>query len=138
MLLNYVSGLEEDCCNLSVNEVLEFAMKAAERCVNGKRAEMLRLIAAQREPRTITSTAEEISCSIGCPRSTVWANLNLLKELRLVENGRGRPIRVTKLGRLLLEKRLAANGGPGRAAVMAGGGNEYSDRGMEADGEAPE
>jgi biotin operon repressor len=106
MLFNYLSGVREDCGEVSVNEVLEFAVRAAGKCMNEKRAEMLRLIAGQKEPKTITSVVEQISCALDCPRSTVWANLNTLKELGLVENGRGKPLHVTNLGKMVLDKFL--------------------------------
>lgn len=104
MLLNYLSGLEEDCGNLSVNELFSFAMKAACRCMNGKRVEMLRIISMQKEPKTITSVVADISHVLHCPKSTVWANLNFLKELGLVKNGRGKPVCITKLGKVVLGK----------------------------------
>jgi Mn-dependent DtxR family transcriptional regulator len=104
MIFNYLSGLEEDCGNLSVNEVFEFAMKAACKCMNGKRAEMLRLISVQNQQKTITSIVDDISHSLDCPKSTVWANINFLKEFGLIQNGRGRPVSLTSLGRLVLEK----------------------------------
>jgi predicted transcriptional regulator len=76
--------------------------------MNGKRAEMLRMIAAQREPKTITSVVDDISDALRCPKSTVWANIGLLKELGLVKNGRGKPVRITGLGRAVLGKVLKA------------------------------
>jgi hypothetical protein len=106
MLLNYLSGLEEDCGDLSVNEVFSFAMKAACRCMNGKRAEILRIISVQREPKTITSIVDDVSRILRCPKSTVWANLNFLKEFGLIKNGRGKPVCLTRLGRLMLGKVL--------------------------------
>lgn len=104
MIFNYLSGLREEPGELCVNEILDFALKVAEKCMNGKRMEILRIIAIQKEPRTITSIVEEISHLLGCPKSTVWMNVNLLKELGLIQNGRGVPVRITAVGRILLER----------------------------------
>ncbi len=115
MIFNYLSGMREDCGDISINEVLDFAMRAAGKCMNGKRAEMLRIIAARGGQKTITSVVDEISLALSCPKSTVWANLNLLKELGLVENGRGRPVKVTNLGGMVLGKFLAEAARAGNA-----------------------
>ena len=104
MILQYYSGLKEDSCELSVNEVFTVALRLACRCLNGKRIEILRMIAVQAGSRTITSTVDHISEELGCPKSTVWINVNMLKELGLIENGRGNPVRVTKVGEILLRQ----------------------------------
>lgn len=109
MIFNYLSGLKEDSGDICVNEVLDFAIKVAGRCLNDKRFEILRIIAIQEEPRTITSMVDEISILLNCPKSTVWMNVNFLKELGLIQNGRGRPVRVTPIGVMLLERHQEEN-----------------------------
>ena len=103
MLLHYVSGLREESSELCVNEIFDFSLKLARKCMNRKRIEILRIIAAQEEPITITSAVDQISRLLSCPKSTVWMNVNLLKELGLIKNGRGLPVRITKIGRIMLE-----------------------------------
>ncbi|NIO19467.1 MAG: hypothetical protein GTN76_01635 [Candidatus Aenigmarchaeota archaeon] len=103
MIFQYVSGLREESENLSVNEVFDFAMKIASKYLNGKKIKILRIIATQKEPTTITSAVDQVSRTLCCPKSTVWMNVNFLKELGLIENGRGRPVRVTAVGRIILE-----------------------------------
>lgn len=102
-MFQYVSGLREECENLSVNEIFDFAVKLAIKYLNGKKMKILGMIATQQEPKTITSTVDHISRSLGCPKSTVWLNVNFLKELGLIKNGRGKPVKVTKIGRIVLE-----------------------------------
>jgi Fe2+ or Zn2+ uptake regulation protein len=104
MIFNYLSGLKEDSCELSVNEVLDFALKTAGRCVKGKRLEMLRIIAETGKDKTITSVVDDISRNLCCPKSTVWMNVNFLKDLGLIENGRFKPVKVTAMGIILLER----------------------------------
>lgn len=108
-MFHYVSGLREESSELSVNEIFDFAVRAAVKCLNQKRMEMLRIISIQDEPMTITSMVEEISHLMGLPRSTVWINMNRLKELGLISNGRGKPVRVTAVGNVILHKER--NGG---------------------------
>lgn len=102
MILHYSSGLKEDSMNVCVNEIFDFSLRIAKRYVNGKRVRILRIISVQKEPRTITRTVDEISKVLCCPKSTVWMNVNILKELGLIENGRGRPVSVTKVGKMIL------------------------------------
>lgn len=104
MIFNYLSGLREESGEICVNEVLEFAVKIAGRCLNDKRMEILKIIAVQQEPMTITSIVGEISILLNCPRSTVWMNVNFLKELGLIQNGRGLPVRITPMGMIILER----------------------------------
>ncbi len=63
------------------------------------------MIAAYKEPRTITSAVDQISHILCCPKSTVWMNMNFLKDLGLIKNGRGRPVKLTKIGRMILENK---------------------------------
>jgi DNA-binding MarR family transcriptional regulator len=118
MILQYYSGLKEDSCELSVNEIFSVALRLAGRCLNGKRIEILRMIAEQDGARTITSTVDHISEELGCPKSTVWINVNMLKELGLIENGRGNPVRVTKVGEILL-RQIEDDKGKGKFAEKA-------------------
>lgn len=106
MIFTYVSGLKEDSSEIRVNELLDFAVSAAGRCLNGRRLEILEIICSQEEPRTITSVVDDISSLLGCPKSTVWMNVNLLKEMGLIKNGRGLPVRATPIGLLVLERML--------------------------------
>lgn len=103
MLLQYVSGLREESGDLCVNEILDFSMKIAGKYLNEKKMKILRIISAQKEQKTITSMVTEISQLLSCPKSTVWNNVNFLKELGLIENGRGKPVKVTNIGRIILE-----------------------------------
>ena len=105
MIFNYLSGLKEESGEICVNEVLEFAIKLAGKCLNDKRIEILRIIAVQKGPRTITSTVDEISQLLCCPKSTVWINVNFLKELGLIQNGRGMPVKITPIGMIILERK---------------------------------
>lgn len=105
MIFNYVSGLREETGEICVNEILDFAIKVASKCLNGKRIEILRIIAVQKGPRTITSAVDEISHLLGCPKSTVWINVNFLKELGLIQNGRGTPVKMTPIGMIILERK---------------------------------
>ena len=83
MIFTYVSGLKEDTSEIRVNELLDFAVNAAEKCLNEKRLDILEIISAQVEPRTITSVVDDISELLSCPKSTVWVNVNFLKVLAL-------------------------------------------------------
>ncbi|MEE9323849.1 MAG: hypothetical protein V3U72_04890 [Candidatus Aenigmarchaeota archaeon] len=105
MIFNYLSGLREESCDISVNEILDFAMNIANKYLNRKRIEILRIISVQDEPRTITSIVEEISQLLCCPKSTVWMNVNFLKELGLIKNSRGNPVRITAVGMIILERK---------------------------------
>jgi hypothetical protein len=60
MLLHYVSGLREESSELCVNEILDFALNVACKHLNGKKIRILRMIAVQQEPITITSFVHEI------------------------------------------------------------------------------
>ena len=103
MILHYSSGLKEEPLTICVNDIFDFSMKVASKYMNPKRVRMLRIIMLQEEPITITRAVDEISRVLCCPKSTVWINVNTLKELGLIENGRGRPVRVTKMGRVFLD-----------------------------------
>jgi len=96
--------MEEDTGELSVNEVLSVAVKLAEKFLNDKRIEMLKIISSQNEPKTITSVVSQISDNLSCPKSTVWANVNCLKDLGLIHNGRGRPVGLTNIGIFMLRR----------------------------------
>ncbi len=102
MIFRYVSGLREETSELCVNEILDFSLKLAGKYLNGKKMKILEMIATRKEPMTITSAVNMISRMLCCPKSTVWANINFLKELGLIENGRGKPVKLTKIGRLML------------------------------------
>ena len=106
MIFTYASGLKEDMTEIRVNDLVDFAVNAVDRCLNDKRVDILEIIGSQPEPRTITSVVEDIAELLGCPRSTVWMNVNFLKEMGLIKNGRGRPVRVTPIGMLVLERKL--------------------------------
>jgi len=110
MILHYVSGLREETENLCVNEILDFSLKLACKYLNGKKIKILRIIAAQKESRTITSAVYKISKSLECPKSTVWMNVNFLKELGLIENGRGKPVKITNIGRIILDNKTKEGG----------------------------
>ncbi len=103
MIFNYLSGLKEDSGAVSVNEVLNAVVMLSGKVLRGRKMEILRMLAEQDGSRTITSAVDEISCAMGCPKSTVWMNVNSLKELGLVENGRGKPLKITKIGEIILE-----------------------------------
>ena len=103
MILHYSSGLKEESLNLCVNDIFDFSMKVATKYMNLKRLRILGLISSQKERTTITRAVDEISRVLCCPKSTVWINVNTLKELGLIENGRGMPVRVTKIGKVLLD-----------------------------------
>ena len=103
MIFHYVSGLREETSELCVNEILDFSLKLAGKYLNGKKMKILEMIATHKEPMTITSAVNMISHMLRCPKSTVWANINFLKELGLIENGRGKPVKLTKIGRLMLK-----------------------------------
>lgn len=105
MIFNYLSGLKEESGVVCVNEVLDFAVNAAGKCLNGKRLQILMIISTQEEPRTITSVVDDISHILGCPKSTVWMNVNFLKELGLIQNGRGLPVKITPVGMIILERK---------------------------------
>ncbi|MCK5022719.1 MAG: hypothetical protein KAS04_00965 [Candidatus Aenigmarchaeota archaeon] len=106
MIFTYVSGLKEDTSEIKVNELLDFAVNAAEKCLNEKRLDILEIISAHAEPKTITSAVDNISKLLDCPKSTVWMNVNFLKEMGLIKNGRGFPVKVTPMGMIILEKKL--------------------------------
>ena len=106
MIFHYLSGLKEESGSVCVNEVIDFAVKAADKCLNCKRVEILRIIASQTEPRTITSVVDDISNILDCPKSTVWINVNFLKDIGLIKNGRGLPVRITPIGMVILERKL--------------------------------
>lgn len=102
MLLHYVSGLREESGELCVNEILDFALNIAGKFMNRRRIEILRIISAN-GGKTITSVVDEVSGVLSCPKSTVWSNVNLLKELGLIKNSRGGPVEITIIGRIILE-----------------------------------
>ena len=104
MILQYFSGLKEDSCELSVDEVFGLALKLAGKCLNQKKLAMLKLIAEDSEKKTITAAVEHISCELHCPKSTVWTNVNCLKQLGLIQNGRGKPVKITKAGAIILKQ----------------------------------
>jgi len=104
MIFHYVSGLREETSELCVNEILEFSLKLAGKYLNGKKMRILEMIAMHKEPTTITSAVNMISHLLCCPKSTVWANINFLKEIGLIENGRGSPVKITNIGKLILEE----------------------------------
>jgi DNA-binding MarR family transcriptional regulator len=110
MILNYVSGLREESGELSVNEVLDFAVKAVSRCLNGKRVGILRAV-SNNNGKTITGVVNEISSVLSCPKSTVWSNVNFLKELGLIENAHGKPAKLTAIGMIVLESKTEENRG---------------------------
>ncbi|UCC92011.1 MAG: hypothetical protein JSV39_01990 [Candidatus Aenigmatarchaeota archaeon] len=101
MLLHYVSGLREESSELCVNEILDFSLKLAGKFMNRRRIEILRIVSAN-GGKTITSVVDEVSEVLSCPKSTVWSNVNLLKELGLIKNNRGGPVKITKIGRIIL------------------------------------
>jgi len=114
MLFNYLSGLKEEYGAISVNEAIDAVVKLSCKLLKGKRIEILRMMAHQDGSRTITSAVDEISQELGCPKSTVWMNVNCLKEMGLVENGYGKPARVTGIGRIVLEMLEERHEKPGR------------------------
>ncbi len=109
MILHYVSGLREESMNVCVNEIFDFSLKVAKKYMSNKRVSILRMISVQKDSRTITRTVDEISKILRCPKSTVWMNVNILKELGLIENGRGKPVKITRVGMVILEN--VPNGG---------------------------
>ena len=110
MIFNYLSGLKEDSGVVCVNEVIDIAVRMSDKCLNEKRLKILDLIADCEEPMTITTAVDLIAEIIECPKSTVWTNVNFLKEVGLLKNGRGLPVRVTSMGRIILERKLEDNG----------------------------
>ncbi len=102
-MLHYNSGLKEDSCKLSVDDVLESLTKLVHKCLNGKRIEILKAV-AENGDKTITSVVDMISRSSGYPKSTVWMNMNFLKEIGLIRNTRGKPVRLTPIGMMVLER----------------------------------
>lgn len=107
MRFHYVSGLrEEDVCEICVNDLLEFALKISQKMINKKKLEILKIISSQEEPKTITSIVDLISKNLGYPKSTVWVNVSCLKDFGLIQNGRSQPVKVTKLGELILKNLL--------------------------------
>jgi len=103
MMLHYNSGLKEDSCKLSVEEILESLTKLVRKCLNGKRIEILKTV-AENGDKTITSVVDVVSKSSGYPKSTVWMNVNFLKEIGLIKNTRGKPVRLTPIGMMILER----------------------------------
>ena len=102
-MLRYLSGLKEDFCELSINEMVESLFRLAEKCLNRKRVEILRAVASNGD-KTITSVVDVVSKSSGYPKSTVWVNVNFLKEIGLIKNTRGKPVRLTQIGMIVLER----------------------------------
>lgn len=110
MIFNYLSGLKEESGVVCVNEVIDIAVRMSDKCLTEKRFKILNLIAGCEEPMTITTAVDMISEIIGCPKSTVWMNVNFLKDLGLIKNGRGLPVRITPMGRVILERRMEEGG----------------------------
>jgi predicted transcriptional regulator len=104
MIFNYLSGLKEEYGEISVNEVIDAVVKLSEKLLNQRKLEILKMLAEHDGSRTITSAVDEISRGLGCPKSTVWMNVNCLKQLGLVTNGYGKPARVTAVGKIVLTK----------------------------------
>lgn len=104
MLLHYVSGLREESCELSVNEILDFSLKLAGKFMNKRRIEILRIVSTN-GGKTITCVVDEVSSILSCPKSTVWSNVNFLKELGLIKNSRGKPARITAIGMIILDRK---------------------------------
>jgi len=102
MIFNYTSGLKEDCGDISVNEVLDAVVKLSSKMLNQKKVEILKALDEQHGSRTITSAVDAISQQLCCPKSTVWMNINSLKEVGLITNGYGKPAKVTAVGRIVL------------------------------------
>jgi predicted transcriptional regulator len=112
MRFHYIAGLKEDMCEIRVDELFNLTLKLTQKVVNKKRIEILEFISKQEEPKTITSMVDAISRTLNCPKSTVWVNINCLKELGFIKNGRGQPVRLTKLGEVILKnfKEVDKNG----------------------------
>lgn len=109
MIFNYYnSGLKEEICGISVNELYEFAVNLADRYMTERRMEILEMMSHE-EPKTITSMVSDVSATLNCPKSTVWMNVNLLRELGLIKSGNGMPVKVTAMGMLILERNADGN-----------------------------
>ena len=88
MGLAYISEMREDACGLCLEDMIDFSTKAAGKCLSARKVRILRMVAGQETPRTITGMVNDISAALGFPKSTVWDNINSLKYLGLIRGSR--------------------------------------------------
>ena len=98
-------GLKEDASGfVKMNELANLVERLAARCLREIHLDVLFYISLEENRlKTLTTIVHELSEILRIPRSTLWYHVNFLKELGLIENRLGRPVKLTKKGEFILE-----------------------------------
>ena len=90
---------------LDAEELRRALIKLVQARLTRKQKELLVFLGQNTARVNVTRLVPILGAHLQCAPSTVWANLNVLKEIGLVEFGdietKGKPIRLTKLGELV-------------------------------------
>ena len=86
------------------DELVIFTKKLVEKSLKEKQREILYYISLdENRLKTSTRLVTELSFALRCSQSALWNNFNCLKDLGLVHINNGRPVKITSLGRLVLD-----------------------------------
>ncbi len=78
--------------------------KLIDRSLKEKQKEILYYVSlGENRFKTSTRLVTELSFALGCSQSALWNNFNCLKEFGLIRMKNGYPVKITNLGRLVLD-----------------------------------
>jgi hypothetical protein len=78
--------------------------KLADKSLKEKQKEILFYVSMEENRfKTSTRLVTELSFALGCSQSALWNNFNCLKEFGLIRMNNGYPVKITNLGRLVLD-----------------------------------
>lgn len=103
-LIESLRGVNGDLKPISIAEgQLKVLRKIIERGLNENQLLILKELASNGHYLTVTNFLDSLSKKYGIPESTLRWNVDVLKELRLITQKNGDPIRLSNSGRLIVK-----------------------------------
>jgi hypothetical protein len=81
--------------------LIEFFSKVVEKTLNNKQKILISNLTKEGNGMTVTALVRLFSRQLQCSRSALWNNVNELRDIKLIECGYGRPVKLTPLGVLV-------------------------------------
>ncbi len=86
------------------SEFMLLTRKLVERSLKNKQREILYYISLdENRLKTSTRLVLELSMVLQCSQSALWNNFNCLKDLGLIHINNGRPVKITGMGKFVLD-----------------------------------
>jgi hypothetical protein len=86
------------------DDLVSFTAKLINRSLKDKQREILYYISLdENRLKTSTRLVMELSMVLHCSQSALWNNFNLLKSLGLINMNNGYPVKITDMGRFVLD-----------------------------------